>query len=98
MRRHSQPLVVVTGGAGFIGSHLCEALLEQGWRVLALDNLITGCGENLAWAHGKEVFTFLLQDVTQPFEIDGPVEAVCHLASPASPVDFGRYSLVLARL
>jgi dTDP-glucose 4,6-dehydratase len=74
----------VTGGAGFIGSHLCQALVGAGWEVLALDNLITGRRENLA---GLDV-TLIEHDVSRPVSVPGPVDAVFHLASPASPVDF----------
>ncbi|HEX6547148.1 MAG TPA: UDP-glucuronic acid decarboxylase family protein [Candidatus Dormibacteraeota bacterium] len=74
----------MSGGAGFIGSHLCQALLESGWEVVVLDNLITGRQGNLA---GLDV-SFLKHDVSRPFSVEGPVDAVFHFASPASPVDF----------
>ena len=84
---------VVTGGAGFIGSHLCEALLARGWRVIALDNLLTGSRENLAAVKGNANFTLVEQDVTERFDLLLPADAVLHLASPASPADFERYPL-----
>jgi len=81
--------ILVTGGAGFIGSHLCERLLEEGHEVVCLDNLITGSKENLAGIDGHPRFSFVLADVTQPFNLE--VDVVAHLASPASPVDYQRW-------
>jgi dTDP-glucose 4,6-dehydratase len=79
---------VVSGGAGFIGSYLCERLLERGHQVLAVDNLVTGSRANVAHLLGNPAFTFLQHDVSQPIEIDAPVDHVLHFASPASPIDF----------
>jgi nucleoside-diphosphate-sugar epimerase len=78
--------VVVTGGAGFIGSHLCKRLLEAGHDVLCVDNLITGSERNIAELRHYPHFTFLYHDVTQPFAFEA--EAIFHLASPASPVGY----------
>ncbi len=78
--------IVVTGGAGFIGSHLCAHLLEEGHSVLCVDNLLTGSEQNIAPIHNHPQFTFLLHDVTQPFHFDAG--AIFHLASPASPVGY----------
>ncbi|MBX5457070.1 MAG: SDR family oxidoreductase [Thermogemmatispora sp.] len=78
--------VVVTGGAGFIGSHLCKRLLEAGHHVLCVDNLITGSERNIAELRHYPRFTFLYHDVTQPFAFEA--EAIFHLASPASPVGY----------
>jgi dTDP-glucose 4,6-dehydratase len=83
---------VVTGGAGFLGSHLCDALLERGNRVVCVDNLETGSLENIAHIRSAE-FDFLNIDITQPFFIDGEVDFVYHLASPASPIDYLRLPL-----
>lgn len=80
--------VVVTGGSGFLGSHLCESLLEQGHEVVCLDNLITGRTENTAHLRGNSRFHFVKQDVTEQLAVDGPIDAVMHFASPASPVDY----------
>jgi nucleoside-diphosphate-sugar epimerase len=80
--------VVVTGGAGFLGSHLCAALLERGDEVVAIDNLITGSKSNLDDLFGHERFTFQHHDVSNHVHVPGPVDAVMHLASPASPKDF----------
>jgi len=79
---------VVSGAAGFIGSHLCDRLIEEGNSVLALDNCITGSLENLRHLDGSPHFEFRECDVTRPFEVDGPVDGVWHLASLASPRDY----------
>ena len=83
---------LVTGGAGFLGSHLCDALLERGNRVVCVDNLETGSLENIAHIKSAD-FDFLNIDITQPFFIDGEVDFVYHLASPASPIDYLRLPL-----
>ena len=80
--------VVVTGGAGFLGSHLCDALLARGAEVVAVDNLVTGSRRNLAHLADHPDFRLVDHDVTLHLEVDGPVDAVLHLASPASPVDY----------
>lgn len=80
--------VLVTGGAGFIGSHLCDRLLHEGHSVIAMDNLITGSTDNIAHLAGRADFEFIRHDVTRHIYIAGPLDAVMHLASPASPVDF----------
>ena len=80
--------VLVTGGAGFIGSHLCDRLLSMGHEVIALDNLITGSTDNIAHLAGRNDFSFILHDVTEYIYISGDLDFVFHLASPASPVDY----------
>jgi nucleoside-diphosphate-sugar epimerase len=80
--------MVVTGGAGFLGSHLCERLLDRGDEVVAVDNLVTGSVDNIAPLSARAGFTFLRQDVSAGLDVDGPVDAVLHLASPASPRDY----------
>ena len=87
-KRSKQPVSVVTGGAGFLGSHLVDYLLNKGHRVIAIDNLITGTVENIAHLAGNENFRFIKQDVTEFLFLDGPVDYVWHLASPASPIDY----------
>ncbi len=79
---------VISGAAGFIGSHLCDRLVEAGHEIVALDNLITGHRENLAHLEGRNGFQFIQQDVCKPLEVDGHVDRVLHLASLASPVDY----------
>ncbi len=86
------PTSVVTGGAGFLGSHLCEALLRRGHRVVCVDNLETGSLANVEHLRG-EAFLFLPQDLTEHVEIAEPVDFVYHLASPASPIDYLRLPL-----
>src|SRR2546425_2314232 len=80
--------VLVTGGAGFIGSHLSEFLLERGADVIAMDNFITGSAENMTGVSSKPAFTFVLHNVTEYIRVDGPLDWVLHLASPASPRDY----------
>ncbi|MGB3565124.1 MAG: UDP-glucuronic acid decarboxylase family protein [Thermoanaerobaculia bacterium] len=79
---------IVTGGAGFLGSHLCERLLEEGHRVVCVDNLITGTKANIAHILDHDDFEFLEHDVTRPFEVLGTIDNVLHFASPASPIDY----------
>lgn len=79
---------VITGGAGFLGSHLCEYMLEKGWEVLCLDNLVTGSEANIAHLRGNPKFAFELKDVSKYIDVAGPVDAVLHFASPASPPDY----------
>jgi dTDP-glucose 4,6-dehydratase len=81
------PRVVITGAAGFIGSHLCDALLDRGYSVIGIDNLITGDVANIAHLVHRD-FTFLKHDVTSYIYLDGPVDYVLHWASPASPLDY----------
>lgn len=80
--------VSITGGAGFIGSHLCESFLENGDEVVCIDNFSTGAEKNLASFSSHSRFTFIGQDVSQFIEIEGPVDFVLHFASPASPIDY----------
>lgn len=80
--------VLITGGAGFIGSHLCDYLLEQGHEVIAMDNLITGSLRNIQHLSDHPRFSFVNHDVTQPIHIEGPLDAIFHLASLPSPVDY----------
>ncbi len=86
------PTSVVTGGAGFLGSHLCEALLERGHRVICVDNLETGTLANIEHLR-SDAFVFMPHDVTLHIEIGEPVDFVYHLASPASPIDYLRLPL-----
>ena len=83
-----QRRVVVTGGAGFLGSHLCEALVARGDSVVAVDDLSTGIADNVASLTADPSFELVVADVSEGIDIDGPVEAVLHFASPASPPDY----------
>jgi dTDP-glucose 4,6-dehydratase len=84
---------VVSGGAGFLGSHLCDHLLEKGHRVICVDNLDTGSLQNIEHLHNSDEFLFVNHDVTAPFFIDEGIDFVFHLASPASPIDYLRLPL-----
>ena len=84
---------VVTGGAGFLGSHLSDRLLAEGFSVVAVDNLITGSTDNITHLHDHPNFEYVKQDIIQPYAIDGPVDYVFNFASPASPVDFSKMPL-----
>jgi dTDP-glucose 4,6-dehydratase len=80
--------VLVTGGAGFLGSHLCERLIAEGWEVVCFDSFLTGNQENIAHLIGHERFHFEHHDVTEPLSMQGDLDWVLHLASPASPRDY----------
>lgn len=85
--------ILVSGGAGFIASHLCERLLSEGHEIIAVDNLLTGRKENMWSLESNHSFEFLQQDVSEPFSVNGTIGYVCHLASPASPFDYLGYPL-----
>ena len=86
-------IVVVTGGAGFLGSHLCDRFLDEGYRVLCLDNLITGNLRNIRHQEKSRDFEYIRHDISKPVHIAGPVDYILHFASPASPVDYLRYPI-----
>lgn len=84
---------LVTGGAGFLGSHLCDRLLREGHEVICADNLITGDMDNIAHLMGREGFRFIKQDVSEYLYVEGPLDFILHFASPASPVDYLRFPI-----
>ena len=84
------PRTLITGGAGFLGSHICDRLIQEGHEVICLDNLITGRMENVAHLLDHEAFRFIKLDVTEYLDIEAPLDDVLHFASPASPVDYQR--------
>jgi dTDP-glucose 4,6-dehydratase len=84
---------VVTGGAGFLGSHICDRLIKENYRVICVDNLLTGSTDNIAHLFGNDNFLFKKHDVTNYIHISGPVDYVLHFASPASPVDYLKYPI-----
>ncbi|MEY3314003.1 MAG: hypothetical protein RLZZ578_1523 [Bacteroidota bacterium] len=87
------PRILITGGAGFLGSHLCDKFIGKGYDVICMDNLITGSTDNIAHLIGNEHFRFIHHDVTEYMFIDGDLDAILHFASPASPVDYLRYPI-----
>ncbi|MCC5941746.1 MAG: SDR family oxidoreductase [Balneolaceae bacterium] len=80
--------VLITGGAGFLGSHLCDRYYSEGWDVICMDNLITGAESNISHLIGKERFEFIKYDVTNYIHVDGSLDLILHFASPASPIDY----------
>jgi dTDP-glucose 4,6-dehydratase len=89
---------LVTGGAGFVGSHLCERLLSEGYRVLCMDNLITGTLENVAHLQNEADFEYIDRDVSAYIDVPGELDEVYHFASPASPVDFERIPIAILKV
>ena len=87
------PTSLVTGGAGFLGSHLCDALIERGHRVICVDNFDTGSLQNIGHLRDGDSFRFMHTDITSHFEVDEPVDFIYHMASPASPIDYARLPL-----
>ena len=85
--------VVITGGAGFLGSHLCDYFIEKGWDVLCLDNLVTGTNSNIEHLLQNPRFKFAQQDVSKFIDVEGPVDVVMHFASPASPPDYLKFPI-----
>ena len=90
MNREERPRALVTGGAGFLGSHLCERLIAEGYLVQCVDNLSTGVRENVAHLEGDPSFEYVHHDITSPLRIEERLDEVYHFASPASPKDFDR--------
>ena len=89
--------ILVTGGAGFLGSWICEALVEQGANVICLDNLVSGLKANISHLVGKANFRFVQHDITQPIFFDEPIDVVMHLASRASPFEFEKYPIQILK-
>ena len=87
------PRTLITGGAGFLGSHLCDHFIAEGHQVICMDNLITGSPDNIAHLIGHERFHFIEHDVTNFIYVEGPLDCVLHFASPASPIDYLKYPI-----
>src|SRR5512142_2873549 len=94
----SEQRAVILGAAGFVGSHLCDRFLAEGWRVTGVDNLITGSLGNLEHLRAEPRFDFLQADVCDPLEVSGPIHAVLDFASPASPIDYLRHPFETLRV
>ncbi len=92
------PRTLVTGGAGFVGSHLCDRLLAEGHEVICMDNLITGRMENIQHLQGEPRFKFIHHNVTEYIHIAGPLDYILHLASPASPTDFATLPIQILKV
>ena len=90
--------IVVTGGAGFIGSHLCEALLNRDHEVICVDNLVTGDVRNIASFRDRSSFSFVERDITEGLDVSGDVDFVLNFASPASPIDFKRLAIEILKV
>ncbi len=90
--------VLITGGAGFLGSHLSDLLLEKGCEIICMDNFLTGRPENIAHLLGHSRFQFIQYDVTNYIHVDGPLDFILHLASPASPADFERLGINILKV
>lgn len=93
-----QKTVLITGGAGFIGSHLCDFLLDKGHHVICMDNLISSNAKNISHLKDNENFEFIEHDVTKPIKIEQDIHYVLHFASPASPVDFDKIPIQIAKV
>ena len=89
---------VVTGGAGFLGSHLCERLLQAGWQVVSVDNLVTGTASNIAQLRDHKSFEAIQHNVSEPLYLEGPVDALLHFASPASPIDYADHPIATLKV
>jgi len=91
------PRSLITGGAGFLGSHMCDKLVDEGHQVICVDNLLTGSRENIAHLLGNKRFSFIKHDVTEPLQVEGKLDYILHFASPASPKDYLRYPIETMR-
>ncbi len=89
---------IVTGGAGFLGSHITDLLLSQGHEVVGLDNFITGNKDNIAHLAGIKSYSFIEKDVIEPFDVDGPVDRIYHMASPASPIGYVKHQVATLKV
>ncbi len=90
-------IVLVTGGAGFLGSWICEVLVEQGANVICLDNLVSGLNSNISHLMDKDNFKFIQHDITQPIFFDERIDVVMHLASRASPFEFEKFPIQILK-
>src|SRR3972149_4988645 len=84
---------LITGGAGFLGSHLCDYLIQKDFDIICVDNLITGSTGNINHLLTNKNFIFIHHDISKPIDIDGPIDYVMHFASPASPIDYAQLKI-----
>ncbi len=89
---------IITGGAGFLGSHITDLLLSQGHEVVGIDNFITGSKDNIAHLKGNSKYAFIEKDVIQPFDVDGQVDRIYHMASPASPIGYVKHQVATLKV
>jgi len=90
--------ILISGAAGFLGSHLSDLLLGQGHQVIGVDNFITGKQENIAHLRDQPLYSFLRQDVTEPLKVEGPIDRIYHMASPASPVGYQKHQVATMKV
>lgn len=90
--------ILITGGAGFLASHLTDLLLSQGHHVIGVDNFITGKAENIAHLKSNPHYTFVQHDVTEPLAVDGPLDRIYHMASPASPIGYVKHQVATLKV
>src|SRR3954470_12230708 len=90
--------ILISGAAGFLGSHLTDLLLSQGHEIVGVDNFITGKDANIAHLEGKPKYTFVRHDVIEPLKIDGAVDRIYHMASPASPVGYVKHQVATLKV
>ena len=95
---NNMPRAVIAGGSGFLGSHLCDRLLAEGFQVVAIDNFVTGSRGNVSHLADNANFELIEQDIVQPFTVDGDVDYVYNMASPASPIDYLQIPLETLRV
>ena len=95
---NNMPRAVIAGGSGFLGSHLCDRLLAEGFQVVAIDNFVTGSRDNVSHLADNDNFELIEQDIVQPFTVDGDVDYVYNMASPASPIDYLQIPLETLRV
>src|SRR5215203_5168016 len=90
--------ILITGAAGFLGSHLTDLLLAQGQEIVGIDNFITGKEQNIAHLKGNGKFTFVKHDVIEPLKIDGAIDRIYHMASPASPIGYVKHQVATLKV
>src|ERR1700733_5632062 len=90
--------ILISGGAGFLGSHLTDLLLSQGHEVIGVDNFITGKPDNIAHLHNRHRYTFIRHDVTEPLDVVGPLDRIYHMASPASPIGYVKHQVATLKV